>query len=145
MFLYVQFWIRLAAGSYRCKEVRTVATAAVRSVNKSRDTRNCVHNEPECAICVIFTTLFYYRVLRLILCDLVWQMRHDYTRLDDGHCDVTGHRKMSVLSTVGTMVTAHENFVMLWLFKWTKLFCVLQNLLEMTRSDGFHIMVLFIR
>ena len=71
-------------------------------------------------------------------------MRNDYTRLDDGHSNFTGHRKMSVLGAVGTMVTTRENFVMMWLFKGTKLFCFLQNLLEMKRGDGFHIMVLSI-
>ena len=144
IFLYVQFWIRLAAVSYRGKKVWIVASPAVRSVNKSRDTRNCVQNEPEYAICVIFTTLLYYKAIGLILCDLEWQIRHDYTRLENGHCDVTGHRKMSVLGAVGTMVTTHENFVMMWLFKGPKLFCVLQNLLEIKRSDWFHIMVLSI-
>ena len=44
-FLYVQFWIRLAAVSYRGEKFRTPASPAVRSVNKSRDTRNCVQNE----------------------------------------------------------------------------------------------------
>ena len=144
IFRYAQFWIRLAAVSYRGKKVRTVASPVVRSVNKSRDTRNCVQNEPECAICVIFIISLYHKALGLILCDLIWQIRHDYTRLDHGHCDVTGHRKMSVLGAVGTMVTTHENFVMMWLFKGPKLFCVLQNLLEMKRNDGFHIMVLSI-
>ena len=56
IFLYVQFWIRLAAVSNRGKKVRTVASPPVRSVNKSRDTRNCVQNKPEYAIYVMFTT-----------------------------------------------------------------------------------------
>ena len=97
IFLCVQFWIRLAAVSYRGKKVRTVASPAVRSVNKSRDTRNCVQNEPEYAFCVIFTTCLYYKTLGLILCDQIWQIIYKYNRLDDGHCDVTGHRKTSVL------------------------------------------------
>ena len=46
VFLYVQFWIRLGTVSYRGKKVRIVDSPAVRSVNKSRDTRNCVQNEP---------------------------------------------------------------------------------------------------
>ena len=58
IFLYVQFWIRLAAVSYRGKKVRTVASPAVRSVNKSPDIRNCVQNGPEYAICVLFSTLY---------------------------------------------------------------------------------------
>ena len=70
-FLYVQFWIRLAAVSKRDKKVRTVAFLVVRSVNKSRDTRNCVQNKPEYAICVIFTTRSYYKALWLILCYLI--------------------------------------------------------------------------
>ena len=28
-------------------------------------------------------------------------MNHNYIRLDYGHCDVTGHRKMWVLGTAG--------------------------------------------
>ena len=55
IFLYVQFWIRLAAVSYRGEKVRTVVIPAVRSVNKSGDTRNYVQDGPEYAICVIFT------------------------------------------------------------------------------------------
>ena len=39
IFLYVQFWIRLAAVSYRGKKFRTVDSPAMRSVNKSRDTK----------------------------------------------------------------------------------------------------------
>ena len=95
------------------QKVQTVAYPAVRLVNKSRDARKCVLNEPAYAICAIFTTLLYYKILGLNLCDLVWQIRHNYKRLDDGHCGVTGHRKMSVLGAVGTMVTTHENFVLM--------------------------------
>ena len=121
IFLYVQSWTRLTAVSYHRKKIRTGASPAVRSVNEPRDTRNCAQNEPEDVICVIFTTCLYYKALRLILCDLVWQICHNHTRLDDGHCDVTGHCKMSVLGAVSTMVTTHENFVMMWLFKGQKL------------------------
>ena len=71
IFLYVQFLIRLAAVSNRGKKVRTVAVPVVRSVNKSRDTRNCVKNKPEYAICVIFTTRSYNKALGLILCYLI--------------------------------------------------------------------------
>ena len=66
-FLYEQFWIRLAAVSKRGKKVRTMAFPVVRTVNKSRDTRNCVQNKPEDAICVICTTRSYYKTLGLIL------------------------------------------------------------------------------
>ena len=142
IFLYVQFWIPLAAVSYRGKKVRTVASPAVRSVNKSRDTQNCVQNESECAICVLFIISLHNKALGLISCDLIRQIRHDYTRLDDGHCAVTGHRKMSVLGAIGTTVTTHENFVMMWLLKGPKIFCVLQDLLETKISYGFHIMML---
>ena len=113
IFLYVQFGIRLTAASKRGKKVRTVAFPAVRSVNKSRDTRNCVQNKPEYAIYVIFTTRLNYKALGLILCFLIWQIRHNFNRLGDGHCDVTGHRKRSVLGTAGAMVTTHENSVMM--------------------------------
>ena len=40
-------------------------------------------------------------------------------------CEVTVHRKMSALGTAGAMVTTHENSVMMWPFKGTKLFSVL--------------------
>ena len=91
--------------SYRGKIILTKAFPAMRLIYKSRDTRNCVQNEPDYAICVIFTICLYYKGLGLILCGLIWQIRHNYNRLDDSHCDVTGHRMMSVLSTAGTMAT----------------------------------------
>ena len=137
IFLYVQFWIRPAAVSYLGKKVRTVASPAVRSVNKSRNTRNCVQKEPEYAICVIFTTRLYHKSLGLILCHLIWQIGHNYTRLDDGHCDVGGHRKMSVLGAIGTMVTTHDNFVMMWSFKWPKLFAFCKTYWRLKRVMGF--------
>ena len=144
IFLYVQFWLRLAVVSYRSKKVRTAASPAVRSVNTSRDTRNCVQNEPEYAICVIFNTRLYYEALGSILCDLIWQIRHSYNRLDDGNCEATGHRNMPVMCTAGAMVTTHESSVMMWSIKEPTLFCVMKTLLEMQRSDGLHIMLLSI-
>ena len=60
IFLYEQFWIRLGTVSYRGKKVRTADFPAVRSVNKSRDTRNYVQNEPNYAICVLFAIPLYY-------------------------------------------------------------------------------------
>ena len=137
IFLYVQFWIRLAAVSKRGKKVRTVAFPAVRSVNKSRDTRNCVQNKPEYAICAIFTTRPYYKALGLILCYLILRIRHNFNRLDDGHCDVTGHRKMSLLRTAGAMVTAHENSVMMWSFKGPKFFAFCKTSLKWKRVMDF--------
>ena len=122
---YVQFWLRLAAVSYRGKKVRTAVYPAVRSVNKSRDTRNCVQNEPEYAICVLFATHVYYEALGIIVCALIWQIRHNYNRFDDGHCEVTGHRKMSALGTVGTMVTTHEISVLIRSFQGPNFFSVL--------------------
>ena len=124
-FLYAQFWTRLVAVCYPGKKLQAVASPAVRSVNKSRDTRNCVQNEPEYAIWVIFITRLYYIARGLILCDLIWQIRHYYNRLDDGHFEVTGHRKMSVLGTTGAIMTTHDNSVMMWLFKGSKIFCIL--------------------
>ena len=73
--LGVQYWIRLAAVSYRGKKVRTVVSLVVRSVNKSRDAQNCAQNEPKYAIC-IFTTRLYFKALGLLLCDLICQIRH---------------------------------------------------------------------
>ena len=144
IFLFAQFWIRLAAVSCRGKKVWTVAFPAVRSVNKSRDTRNCVLNEPHYVICVIFTTRLYCKALGLILCYLIWQIRLNYNRLDDGHCDVTGHSKMSALGTASAMVTSHEISVMMWSFKDPKLICALQNILEMKKNDGLNIILLSI-
>ena len=42
------------------------------------------------------------------------------------------------------MVMTHESSVIVWSFKRLELFCTLWNLLEMKKSDGFHIMVLFL-
>ena len=70
IFLYAQFWIRLGTVSYRGKKVRTADTPAVRSVKKSRDTRNCFQNEPKYAICVLFATRLYYKALGIIF--LLW-------------------------------------------------------------------------
>ena len=78
IFLWVQFWIRLAAESYRGKKVRTAASYAVRSVNKSRDTHNCIRDEPQYAICVVFTTRLFYKALKLMLCHLTWQITRNY-------------------------------------------------------------------
>ena len=97
IFLFVQFWIRLVVVSYRGGKARVVTSPAVRSVNKSHDTRNCVLNEPEYAICVIFNTGLYYKALWLSLCCLMWLIRHNHNRLHDGHCN----RKMSALGTAG--------------------------------------------
>ena len=77
IFQHVQFWIRLPAVSYRGKKIRTVVSPAVRSVNKSLYTRNCVQNEPDYAICVIFVTRVYYKAPGTILCALIWQIRHN--------------------------------------------------------------------
>ena len=85
IFLYVQFWIRLSTVSYRGKKVRTVDSHEVRSVNKSRDTRNCVQNEPKYAICVLVTIRLYYKALGIILCALICQIRHNYNHLDDAN------------------------------------------------------------
>ena len=71
IFLCKQFWIWLGTVSYRGKEVRTVDSPAVRSVNKSRDTRNCAQNEPKYAICVLVATRLYYKALGIILCSLI--------------------------------------------------------------------------
>ena len=55
----------------------------------------------------------YYKALELSLTDLIWQIRHNYNDLDDGHFDVTGHRNMSVLDMAGAMVTAYEHSLMI--------------------------------
>ena len=58
-------------------------------------------------------------------CDLIWQIHHNYYRLDDGYFDVAGHRKMSVLGTARDLFTTHENSLMMWSFKEPKLSCIL--------------------
>ena len=116
IFLYVFFLIRLAAVRYHGEKVRTVVCPAVISVNKSRDIRNCTQNGAEYTICVLFTARLYYKALEIILCTLICQIRRNCNRLDDDHCDVTGHRKMSPLGTAGAMVTTHENSLMMWSF-----------------------------
>ena len=56
---------------------------------------------------------FISQSLRIDLCDLIWQIHHSCNCLDDGHCDVTDQRKMSVLGTAGAKVTTHGNSVMM--------------------------------
>ena len=68
IFLYVHFWLRLAAVSYRGKNIRTAASLAVSSVNKSHDTRKFVQNESQHVICVILTNRLCYKALGSILC-----------------------------------------------------------------------------
>ena len=124
IFLFVQFWIRLGVVSYYSKEVQTAASLVVRSVNKSRDTRNCVQNEPEYAICVIFTTRLYYKALGIILCHLMAntpQLQSSWRWL------LWRYRSPRDFSAgmAGAMVTIHVNFVNVWSFKGPKLFCVL--------------------
>ena len=75
------FSVRTILNSTGSCKVRTVASPVERSVNKSRDTRNCVQNEPDYAICVIFTNRPYYKALGLILCDQSWQICHHWTSL----------------------------------------------------------------
>ena len=98
----------------------------VRSVNKSRDTTNCIRNEPQYAICVIFTTPFYYKALKLILCDLIWQFICVLTVTT-----VTGHvtARWQHWAWLETMVTTHENSLIMQSFKGPKLFCDPENLL----------------
>ena len=62
---------------------------------------------------VSYSPLNYITNPRINVCDLIWQIRHNYNRLDDGHCDITGHRKMPELGTAGAMVTIHDNSVMI--------------------------------
>ena len=106
IFLYVQFRIRLAAVSKRSKKVRTVAFPVVRSVNKSRDTRYCAPKQARvCELCHLHHSFILQSPrINSVLSDIA-----NFNRLEDGHCDATGNRKMSVLGTTGAMVTTHEN------------------------------------
>ena len=134
IFLYAQFWIRLGTVSYRGKKVRTVDSPAVRSVNKSRDTRNCVRSEPK--VCHLCPRRHWF----------ILQIHRNYFECSDiantpqlqsswrWQCEVTVHRKMSALSTAGAMVTTHDDSVMMWSFKGPKLFSVLENLMEMKKE-----------
>ena len=119
--LYVQFWIRLAAVSKRGKKVWTVVFPVVRSVNKSRDTKLRPKQARVCDVC----HLHHSFILQSPRVNFVLSDKANINRLYDTHCDVAGHRKMSVLGTAGAMVTTHENSVMMWSFKGPKLFCVL--------------------
>ena len=48
---------------------------------------------------VSFLPLVYItNACKSILCNLIWQITHNNNRLDSGHCDGTGHRKMAMLS-----------------------------------------------
>ena len=49
-----------------------------------------------------------------------------------------------MLAMAVSMVTTQEISLIIWSFKGPKLFCVMWNLLEMKRSDRYHIMMLFL-
>ena len=121
--LYVQFWIRLAAVSYRGKKVRTVASPAVRSVNTSWHTQLRPKRARVGDLCHIHHSFILQSPRNNSVCSEMantpqlqssWQF----------HCDVTGHRKMSALGTTGSMVTTHENSVMMRSFKGPNFFSV---------------------
>ena len=125
IFLYVQFWIRLATVNYRGKKVRTVDSPAVRSVNKSSDARNCVQKRAKlCDLCPLRHSFIWQSARNYFVCSDVAntpQLQSSWRC----QCEVTGHRKVSALGTAVAMVTTHENSVMMWSFKGTKLFSVL--------------------
>ena len=100
IFQYVQFWIRLPAVSYRGKTIRTLVSPAVRSVNKTHDTKLGPKGARRCDLCP-FRHSFILQSPTNNLCALMWQISLNYNRLEDDHCDDTGHRKMSALGMGG--------------------------------------------
>ena len=68
----------------------------VRLVNNSRGTQNFIRNESQYAICVFSPCVFITKFWKLSLCVLIWLMTCNYSRLDGGHCDGSGHRKMAL-------------------------------------------------
>ena len=44
----------------------------------------------------VLSSPLVYKALWLIMCDMIWHIRHNYNRPDDGHSDVTGHRNPPV-------------------------------------------------
>ena len=114
MFSFIYVWINDWVNNCEAGDLRRQrGHYDVNVMNKSRDTQNCVQNGAEYTICVLLITRFYYKALWIILCTLTCQIRCNYNRLDDSHCDDTGHRKMSALGTTGAMTT-HENSLMVW-------------------------------
>ena len=122
IFQYVQFSIRLAAVSYSGKKVRSVVSPLVRSVNKSRDTRNCVKTSQNMRYVSSWPLI---HITRIMSCALIWPIRQNYNQLGDGQCDATGHRKMLALGTAGAIMTTHEISVMMWSFTGPELFSIL--------------------
>ena len=122
-----QVWLstcfnRLAAVCYRSKNVRTMAFPAVRSVNKSRGTQNCIRNEPYYAICSVYTIRLYNKVLKINFCALIWQKNAFIVIWTVA--TVTGQVTTKLQCWVWP-VTTRENSVIIWSFKGPKLFCVL--------------------
>ena len=133
IFLYVQFWIRLGTLSYCGKKVRTVDSPAVRSVNKPRDTKLRPKRAKVCDLCPLRHSFMLQILSNYFVCPDIAntpQLQSSWRC----QCEVTVHHKMSALSMAGAMVTTHENSVMMWSFKGTKLFSVLWNLLEMKKE-----------
>ena len=140
IFLWIQFWIRLAAVSYRCKKVRTLASPVVRWVNKTRDAQNCIRNGPQYVICVV-TTRLNGKVLKFWnwIC-VSWHGKKPVIIIVLAVAPMTGH--VTTRWQYRAMVTTHESPFIVSSFKALTLYCVLWNLLKMKKSDGFHIMVL---
>ena len=124
IFLYVQFWIRLGTVSYRGKKVRTVDSPAVRSANKSWHTKLRPKRAKLCDRFPRRHSFILQSPRNYFVCSDIANMPQSQSSWRC-HCEVTVHRKMSALSTAGTMVTTHKNSVMMWPFKGTKLFSFL--------------------
>ena len=77
-----------------------MACPMVRPVNKSQNTKLHLKRATG-VICVVFATRLYYKSLKWILCDQIWQITCNYNSLDGSHCDGTCHRMMAVLGMDG--------------------------------------------
>ena len=67
--------------------IRTVASAAVRSVNKSRDIQNCISNASTMRSVTFSIFVYITKPWKLILCDLICQITCNYNHINGGHCD----------------------------------------------------------
>ena len=104
------------AVSYRDKKVRNMASPSVRQ--KINDTENCIWNEPQLAICVVFAICLRHKTLRLIFSALLW--------------------KQPAIRILLTMATATWQLTTAWQY-WAWLLAILtthENLWLMCSSKG---------
>ena len=97
-----------------------------------------------CDICRLHHSCILQRPEKIGFVYLMWQMTSTYNSPDGNQCVRTGQRKMAVLGMAADHGDNRLNSLIMWWFRGLKWFCSLWNILQMKKSDRFHIMILFL-